>query len=118
MSTTEEWVNKLKDQIKEILSEDTKKDIETEYVREKMGNTEARNTRVNICNSFKRTKDDKQEKWDICKKNGDQFPRVINKMRDLSLKGSKECQTGKVRKHLHLNLLETPNRQWHYPERM
>lgn len=42
-------MNKLKDQIKEILSEDTKKDIETEYVREKMGNTEARNTRVNIC---------------------------------------------------------------------
>ena len=94
-----------------ILSEDTKNDKETEDVREKMGNTEARNTSVNICNSFKRTKDDKQEKGDICKKNGDKFPRIINKMRDLRLKGSKECQIGKVRKHLHLNLLETPNRQ-------
>ena len=39
-------------------------------------------------------------------------------MRDIRLKGSKECQIGKLRKYLHLNLLEPPNSQRQYPERM
>lgn len=88
MSTTEEWMSNLKDQIEEPSQKTPpqKKEEEIEDVRGKLENTEARSRNANNCNSFKRTKNNKHEKEDICKKNEDKS-RIKTMIRNLSLEG-------------------------------